>query len=173
MQRRIASLRNIQRYLDNLEPETEVKVAAESERPSPSHKTQSQATLAPTLSADKFSTVVAELKQQKLNKKTKDILQRFFEKHNKATKNLKEQKLFKMYELEDKRELERKKMVAIKQNKLSFLQKMASAPRGKPKPVTETSPRSSENSERSNTPPPKIDTKSYFVPNKHDYGAWK
>lgn len=74
-------------------------MTTESLSPSPSHHTQSQQTLAPLISANQFTNVVAELKQQKLNKKTKDILQRFFEKHNKATKNLKEQKLFKMYEL--------------------------------------------------------------------------
>lgn len=161
MHRRIASLKNIEKYLDNNEPETLVKVTTESERPTSSHKTQSQAiTLAPTISVDKFSFVVAELKQQKLNKKTKEIMQRFFEKHNKATQNLKDQKLYKMYEIEDKRELERKKMFAIKNKKLSFLQKMASAPQGKFKPVKETPQRSSQNSERSNTPPLKIKIKS-------------
>lgn len=92
---------------------------------SPSQHTQSQQTVPPSISANQFSSVVAELKQQKLNKKTKDILQRFFDKHNKSSKILKEQKLFKMYELEDKRENERKKMIAIKQNKLTFLQKVA------------------------------------------------
>lgn len=44
-------------------------------------------------------------------------------------------------------------------------------PRKKEEPEERT-PRSNEDSESRATPPPKIQTKTYFVPSKHDYGAW-
>ena len=83
------------------------------------------ATPGPNLSKEsEFAGISNSLKQSQINAKTKINLEKFFQRHNKAQQNLKEQEKAKKFELEDKREKYALKMSDVNSNKKNYLEKI-------------------------------------------------